>query len=361
MSTLYEQLSNVKTFTYTEADVREFEILHEEIRALIGELEQEERRILTERANYNASLASATTMGIASGLKLTITKAISGDSPLFKTGPGTLQLTALTLGNEAQMQIGRLNAAKAAAMAQKLQLDLTNATIRAPFDGTITARRIDRGDHVIGDQASENSWLYDIAQIKDLRMVLHMDPVADVDVAREGAHRLQIAAAAVEARAAGRTGPGRLTQAPETSILSGLSCRTTIFHPEFHVANIKSAKKRAKQTVVRNARNSSQRSMLRTAVKKVLKALEAKDAPAAEAAFATAQPILDRYSSRGLIHKNKAARHKSRINARIKALKAACGSGGTVKDGTIEVQGDHVEKVIAWLQQRGHKVKRAGG
>jgi len=42
-------------------------------------------------------------------------------------------------------------------------------------------------------------------------------------------------------------------------------------------------------------------------------------------------------------------------------LKAACGSGGTVKDGTIEVQGDHVEKVMALLQQRGHKVKRAGG
>jgi translation initiation factor 1 len=42
-------------------------------------------------------------------------------------------------------------------------------------------------------------------------------------------------------------------------------------------------------------------------------------------------------------------------------LKAACGSGGTVKDGTIEVQGDHVEKVMLLLQQRGHKVKRAGG
>ena len=89
------------------------------------------------------------------------------------------------------------------------------------------------------------------------------------------------------------------------------------------MANIKSAKKRAKQAVVRNARNGSQRSMLRTSVKKVLKALNENDAAGAEAAYKTAVPILDRYSSRGLIHRNKAARHKSRINARIKALKAA--------------------------------------
>lgn len=89
------------------------------------------------------------------------------------------------------------------------------------------------------------------------------------------------------------------------------------------MANIKSAKKRAKQMVVRNLRNTSQRSMLRTAVKKVLKALHSNDAAAAETAFASAQPLLDRFSSRGLIHKNKAARHKSRLNARIKALKAA--------------------------------------
>ncbi|MEO6264154.1 MAG: 30S ribosomal protein S20 [Luteimonas sp.] len=89
------------------------------------------------------------------------------------------------------------------------------------------------------------------------------------------------------------------------------------------MANIKSAKKRARQAVVRNARNAGQRSMLRTAVKKVLKALDANDTAGAQVAFAVAQPILDRFSARGLIHKNKAARHKSRLTARIKALKAA--------------------------------------
>ena len=44
-----------------------------------------------------------------------------------------------------------------------------------------------------------------------------------------------------------------------------------------------------------------------------------------------------------------------------KQLKAACGSGGTVKDGVIEVQGDHCDKVMALLKARGHVVKRAGG
>ena len=89
------------------------------------------------------------------------------------------------------------------------------------------------------------------------------------------------------------------------------------------MANIKSAKKRAKQTVVRNVRNVAQRSQLRTAVKKVLKALDANDAAGANEAFTAAQPLLDRFAARGLIHKNKAARHKARLTARIKALQAA--------------------------------------
>lgn len=52
---------------------------------------------------------------------------------------------------------------------------------------------------------------------------------------------------------------------------------------------------------------------------------------------------------------------EAELTALAKQLKAACGSGGTVKDGVIEVQGDHVDKVMAWLGQHGHKVKRAGG
>lgn len=49
------------------------------------------------------------------------------------------------------------------------------------------------------------------------------------------------------------------------------------------------------------------------------------------------------------------------LSALGKALKAACGTGGTVKDGVIEIQGDHIERIMAALQSKGHKVKRAGG
>ena len=95
---------------------------------------------------------------------------------------------------------------------------------------------------------------------------------------------------------------------------------TRFCNRSFPLANIKSAKKRARQAVKRNARNSSARSMLRTAIKKVVNAIAAKDKTAAEAAYKTAEPVMDRYASRGLIHKNKASRHKSRLTGHIKAL-----------------------------------------
>nr|VFK09475.1 MAG: small subunit ribosomal protein S20 [Candidatus Kentron sp. LPFa]VFK18614.1 MAG: small subunit ribosomal protein S20 [Candidatus Kentron sp. LPFa]VFK33441.1 MAG: small subunit ribosomal protein S20 [Candidatus Kentron sp. LPFa]VFK66521.1 MAG: small subunit ribosomal protein S20 [Candidatus Kentron sp. UNK]VFK71874.1 MAG: small subunit ribosomal protein S20 [Candidatus Kentron sp. UNK] len=60
--------------------------------------------------------------------------------------------------------------------------------------------------------------------------------------------------------------------------------------------------------------------MLRTYVKKVIKAIEAGDKAEAEIAYKAAAPILDRMAGKGLIHKNKAARHKSRLSAHIKAI-----------------------------------------
>lgn len=86
------------------------------------------------------------------------------------------------------------------------------------------------------------------------------------------------------------------------------------------MANIKSAKKRARQSEVRRMRNTSQRSMLRSSIRKVLKAIDAKDKAAAQAAYQAAEPVLDRYAHHRLIHKNKAARHKSRLSAKIQAL-----------------------------------------
>lgn len=86
------------------------------------------------------------------------------------------------------------------------------------------------------------------------------------------------------------------------------------------MANIKSAKKRARQAENNRQRNASQRSMLRTYMKKVLTAIAAGDKVAAQAALTTAQPIIDSAAGKGLIHTNKAARHKSRLSAHIKAM-----------------------------------------
>ncbi|MGB0955042.1 MAG: 30S ribosomal protein S20 [Panacagrimonas sp.] len=86
------------------------------------------------------------------------------------------------------------------------------------------------------------------------------------------------------------------------------------------MANIASAKKRVRQATKARARNTAQRSMIRTTIKKVVKAVEAKDKAAAQTAYQEMVPVLDRYANRGLIHKNKAARHKSRLLAHINAL-----------------------------------------
>lgn len=86
------------------------------------------------------------------------------------------------------------------------------------------------------------------------------------------------------------------------------------------MANIRSAKKRARQALPRQARNAAQRSMLRSTLRKVIKAIEGKNAAVALTAFGEMVPVLDRYATKGLIHKNKAARHKSRLAGRIKSL-----------------------------------------
>lgn len=86
------------------------------------------------------------------------------------------------------------------------------------------------------------------------------------------------------------------------------------------MANIKSAKKRAIQSEKRRQHNASRRSMTRTYIKKVVAAIASGDKAAAQGAFTSAQPIIDRMAAKGLIHKNKAARHKSRLSAQIKAM-----------------------------------------
>lgn len=86
------------------------------------------------------------------------------------------------------------------------------------------------------------------------------------------------------------------------------------------LANIKSAKKRAITAEKSRQHNASRRSMMRTYVKRVRAAVEAGEKNAAQEAFAAAVPILDRMATKGLIHKNQAARTKSRLSAQIKAL-----------------------------------------
>lgn len=86
------------------------------------------------------------------------------------------------------------------------------------------------------------------------------------------------------------------------------------------MANSPQARKRARQNNRRRELNVGMRSMMRTELKKVLKAMDTGDKEAAQAAFKAAVPVIDRMADKELLHKNKAARHKSRLNARIRAM-----------------------------------------
>lgn len=86
------------------------------------------------------------------------------------------------------------------------------------------------------------------------------------------------------------------------------------------MANSAQAKKRARQNMKARQHNASLRSMVRTYIKKVVNAIAAGEHAAASEAYKKAVPVIDRMADKGIIHKNKAARHKSRLNGHIKAL-----------------------------------------
>lgn len=86
------------------------------------------------------------------------------------------------------------------------------------------------------------------------------------------------------------------------------------------MANTTSAEKRAREAIARRARNVTQRSRVRSAVRKVLEAIRAGGKQEATAALKDATPVIDAMARKGIIHRNKAARHKSRLASRIKAI-----------------------------------------
>jgi small subunit ribosomal protein S20 len=86
---------------------------------------------------------------------------------------------------------------------------------------------------------------------------------------------------------------------------------------------IASGLKRVRQDTKLNAANTAMRSHFRTVIKNVQKAVDAGDKAKAAELFKTAQPIIDSVADKNLFHKNKAARHKSRLAAKVKALATA--------------------------------------
>ena len=86
------------------------------------------------------------------------------------------------------------------------------------------------------------------------------------------------------------------------------------------MANIRQAKKRANQAVIRRHRNFGLRSKVRTYIKKAQEAIDSEDKDAAREAYKQAAQVIDQVANKGVLHKNAAARHKSRLNARVRAL-----------------------------------------
>ncbi|MCX7945550.1 MAG: 30S ribosomal protein S20 [Hydrogenophilus sp.] len=86
------------------------------------------------------------------------------------------------------------------------------------------------------------------------------------------------------------------------------------------MANTAQARKRARQNLKRRARNRALRSRLRTAIKAVRLAIAAGDKEKAQQSFVASQSVIDKMVTKGIIHKNTAARYKRRLSARIKVL-----------------------------------------
>ena len=87
------------------------------------------------------------------------------------------------------------------------------------------------------------------------------------------------------------------------------------------MANIKSSRKSARQAVVRRAHNVTLRTEVRTAIKNVKKAIDGGDQAAAAAALEKSRGVIDRVAAKGILHRNAAARHKSRLAQAIKAMR----------------------------------------
>ena len=86
------------------------------------------------------------------------------------------------------------------------------------------------------------------------------------------------------------------------------------------MANIKSARKRARQAIGRRQHNMSLRTAARSAIKEVKKAIASGNKAAAEAALKKSRPVIDRVTAKGVLHRNAASRHKRRLAHAIKSL-----------------------------------------